>query len=433
MFTPRVVAFAIVSLVFASLRSVALASYAASTLLLDDGTDRNFVFSLNIPYNSPNNDLYFHLSGSAGYSWLAVGCGSQMKGSLIFSVYTSTEKDNVTASVRLANGHREPEYDSSVKLDVLDGTGLKGDAYVLNARCRNCRKWAGGSIDLTSSGQSWIYAFGPNENLVSASPSAMMRRHNAYGHFRMDMRRAQGDAGVPTAGNLTTMFGATLDGRLKRDHDVGTPLHALFMAGTFVILFPLGVLFVAILGRVKLHLIMQTTGMVAITCGFLIGIYESTVQVRTRRARQPHQVIGILTWCFALAQTVGGYIQHRQYKSTGVKSPFSKVHRIAGLLIICLGIINGGLGFKLASDSPVTDHGSLYGIIIAVLVFLVVGAYLWRNRYRVRRDPQTSPAALNFQRGLAEQQNTNIRSDQEQGVALGDVPGGPPPPAYSRS
>lgn len=67
-------------------------------LPLNDGSE-NYTFGINIPSNS--QDLYFHLSGPARYSWIAVGTGSVMKDSLMFVMYSD------------AHGTGQPVLDSS--------------------------------------------------------------------------------------------------------------------------------------------------------------------------------------------------------------------------------------------------------------------------------------------------------------------------------
>jgi hypothetical protein len=50
------------------------------------GIANNFSFSLTVDLNG---DLWFRLAGPAWWSWLAVGTGTEMKGSLVFMVYKS--------------------------------------------------------------------------------------------------------------------------------------------------------------------------------------------------------------------------------------------------------------------------------------------------------------------------------------------------------
>jgi uncharacterized membrane protein len=113
----------------------------------------------------------------------------------------------------------------------------------------------------------------------------MMRRHSHYGYFNMNMVQALGDAAVPAGINLTQTSGASQNGNMISDHDLGTPFHALFAAGTFVIVFPLGVVFRRTMARLIWHWSTQSIGVVFLTAGALLGLYESTIYNKVRKQR----------------------------------------------------------------------------------------------------------------------------------------------------
>lgn len=56
-----------------------------------DNDSGKYTFALNIPSNS--DDIYFHLSGPASYSWIVVGTGTEMKDSMMFVVYSNAQGD----------------------------------------------------------------------------------------------------------------------------------------------------------------------------------------------------------------------------------------------------------------------------------------------------------------------------------------------------
>ena len=65
-----------------------MASPSASTFVLNGSNgDSNFSFSINVANDS--DDLYFRLEGPIGNSWIAVGAGDSMAGSLMFVVYAA--------------------------------------------------------------------------------------------------------------------------------------------------------------------------------------------------------------------------------------------------------------------------------------------------------------------------------------------------------
>lgn len=87
------------------------------------------------------------------------------------------------------------------------------------------------------------------------------------------MVQATGEGGVPT--NTTLTSGAAAVGSARIDHDYGNAFHALIMTGAFVILFPLGVLFLRVFEKVILHWLNQAFAVLVVIVGAGIGIYIS--------------------------------------------------------------------------------------------------------------------------------------------------------------
>jgi hypothetical protein len=88
---------------------------------------------------------------------------------------------DVTLSPRICTGNVEPVFEPSLNVDILPGSGIFRDTYVLNAKCENCRRWKSGSLDLKSTAQPWIYAIGPGVSMKSNSKSVSIERHSEYG------------------------------------------------------------------------------------------------------------------------------------------------------------------------------------------------------------------------------------------------------------
>ena len=88
---------------------------------------------------------------------------------------------DITLSPRISPSHDEPKFSSSIDVSLLAGSGITNGTMVVNAHCRNCKTWNGGSLDFTSTTQSWIYAVGPSQTLQSDSTSATIYRHDVYG------------------------------------------------------------------------------------------------------------------------------------------------------------------------------------------------------------------------------------------------------------
>lgn len=270
----------------------------------------NITFALSVPDVSDHpNEIYFHISGPKDNSFIgkdqmknpakvamahidtAFGFGVSMKKALMLIVYSNHNDkseaissndagttmlivmQDVTLSARTSHGNTEPSFDDSINVEIINGTGIFHDRYELNGRCQNCGDK--GPIDFNSTTQQMIYAIGPdNVQLNSDSGSAGLRRHEFYGRFTIDMVQAKGDANSSTNFPLavTANDGAVKIGHEAHDRDFGSAVHAVFMAGVFVILFPIGTVWLRIFGQVRWHWITQAVGVFIIFIGAGIGL-----------------------------------------------------------------------------------------------------------------------------------------------------------------
>lgn len=305
-----------------------------------------------------------------GLSWAAVGLGGhKMPGSLMFMIYPSASEKIATFSPRLATDHTEPEFYSGLDFDTLtDGTGLmNGSTYVYSAVCHNCRTWRGGSLDVNSTSEQFIFATGPGGTAGSDSDRASVKLHYEHGAFTMDMKHATGPAG-PAVLNLDTADdneGSALVGEpVEGMNDWVAVIHAVFMIGCFVGLMPLGILIVRLGGWVRWHGLNQGVAMIGVIVGLGLGIKAGTLYNRvsqvlrntnqrcgfadwlagqTKNFNTAHQVIGIIVFIFILAQFTLGVVHHREFKKTQKPTKFAPIHVWLGRAAIILGIVNGFL------------------------------------------------------------------------------------------
>lgn len=118
-----------------------------------------------------------------------------------------------------------------------------------------------------------IYAVGPYRvQLDSSKGDAALRRHDWYGRFTINLQQAQGHHDNFVNLKLTQTDGASKLGDSTADRDYSSSAHAILMAGTFVVLFPLGTVWVRIFESVHLHWMIQVLGVLAIFIGAAIGI-----------------------------------------------------------------------------------------------------------------------------------------------------------------
>ncbi|EMC90846.1 hypothetical protein BAUCODRAFT_39862 [Baudoinia panamericana UAMH 10762] len=193
--TLAVLAVWMASLVLAQLNPVDPHAKAAY-FVTNTTTGAEYVVAMN--FVESTGDIYIHMSVDSSRSWVGVGIGDQMQGSLMIIAYTSENGTGVTASPRIATGHSEPEL-------VGDGSMFEKiwtDEYAPNCNtatpiimiahgvCRNCSHLSTNKLDYTSKAQPFIFAVGPPAHLKDDSLDAPLRRHESFGRFTMDMTQA---------------------------------------------------------------------------------------------------------------------------------------------------------------------------------------------------------------------------------------------------
>ncbi|KAJ5081834.1 Alpha/beta hydrolase fold-3 [Penicillium alfredii] len=351
-------------------------------------------YSINIPQktaDSGSGPIYFQLNSTRSVEWFALGQGRQMRGANIFVVYTAG--DNVTVSPRLGKGHVEPLYNKDARVTVLNSSGVHDGVITANVRCDSCITWNGGNEDVTSSSSSWLWAVKYGRPLNSNSESADIVRHDDMGVSFFDLKQATGGS---SANPFLDLQSQTSDASAGPGFDLNTfkrkkTAHAVLMILAFVVFFPVFALALRILPSslaLSLHAISQITTVALILVGFGLGI---SMADDIGRFNHYHPIIGIVVvGTLVLFQPAMGMLQHLHYRKTGEKGPFAYGHRWLGRIIIVLGIVNAGLGFKMVGiDTAEAPRGAViaYGVVAGVIgvVYLVVIGLLSRNRRYLHR------------------------------------------------
>jgi hypothetical protein len=79
----------------------------------------------------------------------------------------------------------------------------------------------------------------------------------------------------------------------------------------------------------------------------------------------PHTIIGTTVVILMLFQPVFGIIHHRRFLATQKRGKLTYLHVWYGRALILLGMINGGLGLKLAAN---TNAGKIaYGVVAGLM------------------------------------------------------------------
>jgi hypothetical protein len=96
-------------------------------------------------------------------------------------------------------------------------------------------------------------------------------------------------------------------------------------------------------------------------------------------------VIGIILFAFLLIQPIFGQLHHMRFKEYARRTGWSQAHVWLGRTIITLGIINGGLGFKLANNTRIGPI--VYGVIAGIMWVIYVFAIFVGERRRAAIAP----------------------------------------------
>ena len=351
-----------------------------------------------------------------------------MSGSNMLVVYAS-DSTNVTVSPRLGTGHNQPQFNSDATISVLDGSGVNSDgSFVANIRCDSCLNWSGGSMDLTDSSSSWIFAYKSGDALDSTDQSADISQHDSNSGFSLDLTTGTGgsssnpfvaaaddssssatDSGSPSASQTggtqttatetaTTSTAATATGPVSNPIASSNPSssgatetsggsddnirigHATIMSLVFVLLFPLAALtlYLPYSNKVRhIHAPMQVLTLILMLAGLGLGV---RLGKQVDNLDGYHMVIGyILVAWMAVFQPTLGLLQHLHFRKVGTRSVYGHGHRWFGRAMILLGVVNGGLGFKIAGGVG-THFVPTYSVavysVFAVLVFLIYLAVL---------------------------------------------------------
>ena len=198
----------------------------------------------------------------------------------MFVVYRSADNQGEpTVSTRVGHDHVMPEYYNETIVNVLEGSEVNGDNFVVNLHCKNCRSWGEGNLDTSSTNARFFYALGPDgTDLMSDDVSERISQHPSHPkQFTLNVQAATGQNGVPSFGSDDTEDSDDNDGGpfAGDGPDRGVAFHAFVMSFAFTIIFPLGYLFLRLFERVWLHWGLQAFGTVLVFLGVGSGIAVS--------------------------------------------------------------------------------------------------------------------------------------------------------------
>ncbi|CZT17153.1 related to cellobiose dehydrogenase [Ramularia collo-cygni] len=356
------------SLTGAALLSLGSAAQAQS--IVSNCPATNVCYKLNVPdttASSGSGDIYFQISAPTTYSWVALGQGSGMRGSNMFVMYTSSNGQNVTVSPRLGTGYNMPRYNSAAQLEVLEGSGVSNGMMTANVKCSNCNSWGeSGKMDFSSTAASnWIYGYLSGEPLNSDDVEETAATTPA-------------SAGTSMGTGSSSGGGSSVSSKLIIAHGV-------IASVAFIAVFPIGGIIIRLAsftGLPWVHAAIQILGYLIFTVAFGMGIW---IARNLDLLSNHHPIIGIVLFVLLFAQPFGGILHHRMYKKTGRRSIVSHLHVNLGRVAIILGIINGGLGLRLASVSK--KYVIAYSVCAGVMGAAYIAAMIVGEVKKARKGP----------------------------------------------
>lgn len=144
-------------------------------------------------------------------------------------------------------GEFEPKYESSIQFELLGGSGIQDGLMTGNIKCSfpsippyssfpyscanipkgsNCRSWDGGSLDVSSTSQNFIWALG-NQKVTSNSPSQSLNQHVQNGFYGLDLTQATGGGSQNPFSSLnstSSTSGSGSTGSSSSSNSIGSPM-----------------------------------------------------------------------------------------------------------------------------------------------------------------------------------------------------------------
>lgn len=169
----------------------------------------------------------------------------------------------------------------------------------------------------------------------------------------------------------------------------------------------------------KLHAIGQIASYIIYVVAAGMGIWLAQQSAAFGIWNDPHPRLGLAILAIAFFQPVFGALHHHIYKKRSQnvaagnptkapgRTPLGRLHLWVGRILIALGIINEGLGIRLASYSPfqtaaTSKKASIgYGVVAGVMFILylvcVIAFEIRRARFQLaeeeKRDRNVAPKA----------------------------------------
>ncbi|KAL6703824.1 hypothetical protein ACN47E_009043 [Coniothyrium glycines] len=173
--------------------------------------------------------------------------------------------------------------------------------------------------------------------------------------------------------------------------------HAVLASLAFVILFPAGAIAIRLAsfpGVVWLHAAFQVFAYLVYIAGFGLGVYMA---MEMNLLDHYHPIIGIVVLVLVFLQPFLGFLHHVLFKRYGHRTIWSYAHIWIGRIAVTLGIVNGGLGLKLADSMQMSSRAGMivYGVVAGIMWLAWVAAMFIGERRRKVANANRPPKSTN--------------------------------------
>lgn len=231
----------------------------------------------------------------------------------------------------------------------------------------------------------WIWSHRTGDAVLSDNVDANIEFHDEFGVTNLNLQTATGgESANPflTAGSVSTpsqtSSGASdaTAGSLSFPSDSGSVLiaHGVLAALAYVLLFPSGAIAIRIFSfrnLLWLHAGWMVATYMIVLASLGMGVWMAYFGHALGTA---HSIIGLVVAGCLILQPISGLAHHMLYKRHGSRNVATYPHVWWGRAVITLGIINGGLGLKLADNSI---KGKIaYGVIASFMWLLWMAVIL---------------------------------------------------------
>ncbi|KAH7082403.1 hypothetical protein FB567DRAFT_105717 [Paraphoma chrysanthemicola] len=172
--------------------------------------------------------------------------------------------------------------------------------------------------------------------------------------------------------------------------------HGVLASLAFVGLFPMGSIAIRLAsfpGIVWIHAAFQIFAYLVYIAGFGLGVY---IAVEDGYMSEYHPIIGIVVLVIVFFQPILGFLHHLLFKKYSHRTMWSYAHIWVGRIAIALGIVNGGLGLKLAGSSQGSKIA--YGVCAGLVGLVWIASMVLGERKRSKALKNAPPKYTHSQK-----------------------------------